>query len=167
MNEILFNSQVFNPLWSVLWSFVPHSIPPLPHLQEDVPISDPQLTRPLHFLGPDQRVLCCIFVRGLISAGVRYLLGGSVSERSGGPGQLRLLVFPWGCPPLQLLPAFPQKGSSTSVHWLDASICIQLFQLLVGPLRAAMLGSSQQAHHSISNSVRAPDLPLGWIPIWT
>jgi Na+/phosphate symporter len=23
-----------------------------------------------------------------------------------GPGQLRLLVFPWGCPPSQLLPAF-------------------------------------------------------------
>jgi hypothetical protein len=40
-----------------------------------------------------QVVLYCICVGSLISAGVCCLVGSSVSERSQGPGQLRLLVF--------------------------------------------------------------------------
>ena len=31
---------------------------------------------------PDQTVLCCICVTGLVSADVCYLVGGSVSEKS-------------------------------------------------------------------------------------
>ena len=39
----------------------------------------------LLLLRPDQAVLCCIRVRGLITAGVCWLDGDSVSERSWEP----------------------------------------------------------------------------------
>jgi hypothetical protein len=77
---------------------VPHPIPPL-----SSPRGCPQPFTPSHqnfptpcglkslkgwvlllSLRPDQAVLCCICVRGLISAGVCCLVGGSVSERSWG-----------------------------------------------------------------------------------
>jgi hypothetical protein len=48
--------------------------------------------------------LLCMLV-GLILAGICYLVGGSVSERSL-RSWLRLLVFLWGQPPSQLRPAF-------------------------------------------------------------
>jgi hypothetical protein len=35
-----------------------------------------------------------------------------------------------------------------------------------GSQRTAMLGSCSQVPHSISNSIRAWCLPMGWIPHW-
>jgi hypothetical protein len=67
------------------------------------------LSRVRHSLLPlraDQAVLCCLCVKGLRPAGVCYLVGGSVSERSQGSRVVEMLVFLWGLPPSQLLPAF-------------------------------------------------------------
>ena len=58
-------------------------------------------------LSPDQAVLCCIYVRGLLSAGIYCLVGGSVSERSQGSRIVDTAGLPMGKLPPQLLPAFP------------------------------------------------------------
>jgi hypothetical protein len=47
-------------------------------------------------LRPDQTVLCCIYARGLISACVYCLVGGSVSERSLGSRSVETAGLPIG-----------------------------------------------------------------------
>jgi hypothetical protein len=88
-----------------------------------------------------------------------------------GQSYLRLLVFLWGFPPPQLIPAFPEfnyRDSPTSGPWLGVSICVCLSQLLVEPFRGQPCWVPVYKHtiHSISNSVRPWSLPLRWIPIW-
>ena len=50
-------------------------------------------------------------VGSLITAAWLYaaFLVAQCLERSQGPGQLRLLVFPWGYPSPQIFPAFPNS----------------------------------------------------------
>jgi hypothetical protein len=74
----------------------------------------------------------------LISPGLCYLVGGSVSERSQRCRSVGIAGLPRGLPSSSASPSFTPiqpQGSSASVYWLGASICIWLFQLLVGPLR--------------------------------
>jgi hypothetical protein len=93
----------------------------------------PHLTRPLNSLGPpvswglgesslinpDWRVLCCICIRGLISAGVYCLVGGPVSER---PLESRLIETagpPTGSPSPSAssnFPLFQPQALAASVH---------------------------------------------------
>jgi hypothetical protein len=80
----------------------------------------------LLLLRPDQVVLCCICVRGLVSAGVCCLVGDSVSERSQGSRLVETAGLPLGLPSSSASSSFylirPQ-GSLVSVHWLGVSIC--------------------------------------------
>lgn len=98
----LFFSPDFIPLL-----FYPPTLPHqhhllLLHLQEDVPTLP--LTRPSHSLGPqvsrglgasslslDPAVLCCIFVGGLISAGVGCLVGDFFSPVDSSSVQVRVV----------------------------------------------------------------------------
>jgi hypothetical protein len=52
----------------------------------------------LLLLRPDQSVLCCICVRGLVPAHVCCLVGGSESERSQGFWLLEIAVLPMRLP---------------------------------------------------------------------
>jgi hypothetical protein len=73
----------------------------------------PYPTRPPHYLGlqvsrglsassltdiRDPEVLCCICVKGLISASICYLVGGTVSERSQGSRLVKTASLPVGFP---------------------------------------------------------------------
>jgi hypothetical protein len=77
-------------------------------------------------LRPDQAVLYCIFVGGLISAGLCCLVGGSVSERSPGARSFEITGLNIEPTPPQLLPSFPQFKHKVlaSIPFLGASICI-------------------------------------------
>ena len=57
-------------------------------------------------LRPEQAVLCCICVVGLISAVYAVWLVTQCLGDLRGPGWLRLQAFLWGKPPPQLLPVF-------------------------------------------------------------
>ena len=62
---------------------------------------------------------------------------------------------------------FPNSTPQAEVHWLGVSyLHLTLSAACWASRRTAMLGSCLWAHHSISNNIRAPDLPLSWIPIW-
>lgn len=122
---------------------VPHPIPPTLCVQEDVP---PTPARPPCSLGPqvsqglgsssptkprpDVRGL------GLVLARVSCLVGSSVSEISGSRF-VETAGLPIGLPTSSasssLFLILPQ-GFPASVQWLCVSICIWLFQLLVGSL---------------------------------
>jgi hypothetical protein len=107
---IIFYSPVFIPL-PVCPPTAPHPIPPSP-LQEDVPTPTPphQTTPPLgsqvsQGLGASSltearpgSLLLYICVRGLSSAGVCCLVGGSVSERSRGSRSVETTGLPMGPP---------------------------------------------------------------------
>lgn len=90
---------------------------------------------PLFSLRPGQAV--CICVRGLRSAGVCWLVGGSVSARSGGFRSVEtagLLVGPYTSASSSFPLIWP-LGFLASVHWMGASISNGFFRLLVWPLR--------------------------------
>jgi hypothetical protein len=78
-------------------------------------------------LRPNHAVLCCICVEGLITAAWLYAacLVAQCLERSPGPSQLRLLVFPWDDLPPQIFPTFPKfnyGGSGLlSIGWVLVS----------------------------------------------
>jgi hypothetical protein len=80
------------------------------------------------------------------------------------PGKL---VFPWSCPPSQLLSDFSQFNHRVpqllSIGWVLLSASDSFKQLL-----GLSEGSHArlQVHYIISNSVRTLDLPLSWISIW-
>jgi hypothetical protein len=67
------------------------------------------------------------------------LVGGSVSERSQGPGLVETADLSMGSSSSSTSSSFsliqPPQGSPASVHWLGVRICFCLSQLLVGPLR--------------------------------
>jgi hypothetical protein len=78
-------------------------------------------------LRPDQAILCCICVGGLISPGVCCLVGGPVSERAQGSGFFETAGFPIGSPSSSGSSRFSliqQQGSEAAVHWLSVSICV-------------------------------------------
>ena len=115
-------------------------------------------------LKPDQAVLYCICVRGLVSASICSLVGGSVSK---GTWKSRLVETddcPMGLPSSSTtssLSLIQPQGSLTSVHWLGLSMCICL-RCWASP-RTAMLDSSLLAHLSINNSIyQALEPSLDW-----
>ena len=86
---------------------VPHSTPPHLCLQEDISLS-PQLSPLLGAsnllrvyllpLRPDEAILCCMCVGGLLPASVCCLVGVSLSERSCTSMFVKTAVFPVGWP---------------------------------------------------------------------
>ena len=122
-------------------------------------------------MSPDPAVLCCICAGASYQLVYAAWLVAQCLRDLGSPNQLRLLVFPWGHPPPQLLPTFPQfnhRGQLLSISWMlvsasDSFSCCWAFQ------RVAILGSCLPAHHSISNSASHrpplaldPTLGLSW-----
>lgn len=116
-------------------------------------------------------MLCCICAGASYQLVYAAWLVAQCLRDLGSPNQLRLLVFPWGHPPPQLLPTFPQfnhRGQLLSISWMlvsasDSFSCCWAFQ------RVAILGSCLPAHHSISNSASHrpplaldPTLGLSW-----
>ena len=82
-----------------------------------------------------RQVLCYVCVGGLISAGICSLFGGPVFERFQGSRLIETSGPPTGLPFSSVsfsLSLIQQQGSAASVHWLGTTICIWLFQLLVG-----------------------------------
>jgi hypothetical protein len=92
-------------------------------------------------LSPDQKVLCCMWVRGPISAGVCCLVDGSVSG-----AQIK-----WDCWSYYGLPSslasssfflIQSQGSLASVHWLEVKyLHLTLSAACWASWRTAMLGS--------------------------
>jgi hypothetical protein len=75
---------------------------------------------------------------GFISAGVCCLVGGSVSERSGGSRLAETANPPTRSLSFSASYSFSliqQQSSAASLHCLGVNICIWLFQLLVGSFR--------------------------------
>jgi hypothetical protein len=116
----------------------------------DVP--NPHPTWSLNFLGPPSsllRVRCIILNEHRPSSPLLHvcwglhitlcmLFGGPVFERSGGSILIENADPPTGSPTSSAsfsLSLIQQQGSAASVHWLGATICLWLFQLLIGSSR--------------------------------
>jgi hypothetical protein len=75
-------------------------------------------------MNTDLAVLCCMCVGGLISAGVCYLFGGPVFERSRGSRLIETAGPPTQLPSSSASYSFSliqQRRSAASVHWLGAT----------------------------------------------
>ena len=111
-------------------------------------------------LKPDQAVLCCICIGGLISASICCLDSGSVTQKSTGSRSVGIVGLPTGSHSSSASSCFPliqPLGSLAFVHCLGTR---------------RLLGISDGSHArllSVSTpaSVRPRGLPLSWIPIWT
>ena len=78
-------------------------------------------------LRPDPAVLCYIYVGGLISAGVWFLVDGSGFERSQGSRLVETAGLPMESLSSSASSSFSliqSQGSPASVYWLGVSICI-------------------------------------------
>ena len=162
-----------------------HTIPPIPTSvskrmsppHNPAPPDLPNLwgLKAFHFkvhllsLRPNHAVLCCICVEGLITAAWLYAacLVAQCLERSPGPSQLRLLVFPWDDLPPQIFPTFPKfnyGGSGLlSIGWVLVSASDPF---------SCLLGFSEGNHVPVCKHITAPLTmsgpwtPVRWIPIW-
>jgi hypothetical protein len=119
-------------------------------------------------MNTDVEVLFCMCVGGLIVAGVCYLFGGPVFERSQVSRLIETAGLPTGGLSLQLLSAFPDSTTGVSCFYqfvgcryvlLTLSDACWIFQ------ESVMIDPFFRALHNLSNSVRPWDLPLSWIPL--
>lgn len=134
------HSGFYSPLDLPFDCFISHTSSPhpqfprrsfylLPPMTSD--LSTPWRHQPLEgqlhllWLSPNPAVLCCICVRGLISAGVRCLAGGTVSELSWGSWITETAGPPTGSPSSSTSSSFSLiqlQGSAASFHWLRVNI---------------------------------------------
>lgn len=135
--------------------------------QSKYQIPTPQTHTHTHTQRPNNTFLCYICNKIHRTAHTFSLVGSLIHGSSKESGQSILLLFQWGCNPLQLLQSFPQ-GVQGSVQRLTVSICICLSQVRAEPLRGQPFQAPIYKHIMafaivLGFSVNSWDGSQGWV----